>query len=121
MRALQHRSRAISFLSLTTAIWLIDSVAALEVADAFHLTLTVFQALFLIATLGLASAAPSTPGYVGIYQLVAVTIVPTFGATRAEALAYILAYQAVTYIVVTFWGLISIWRLSVAAPQLHGQ
>ncbi len=120
MRALQHPSRAGSFLSLTALIWLIDAMVALEVAVAFHLSFSLLQALFLLATLGLASAAPSTPGYVGIYQLVAVTIVPSFGATRAAALAYILAYQAVTYVVVTIWGLISLWRLSATAYPLLG-
>ena len=39
-------------------------------------------AFLLIAALGLGSALPSTPGYVGIYQFVAVTVLTPFGFSR---------------------------------------
>jgi glycosyltransferase 2 family protein len=68
----------------------------------------------LIAALGLSSAAPSTPGYVGIYQFVAVTVLAPFGFARDEALAFILATQAVNvYAVVIVWGTLGLWSLGV--------
>ena len=39
--------------------------------------------------MGLASALPSTPGYVGIYQFVAVSVLTPFGFSRTDAIAYI--------------------------------
>ena len=51
-------------------------------------------AFLLIAGLGLGSALPSTPGYVGIYQFVAVTVLTPFGFSRTDAIAYILVAQA---------------------------
>jgi glycosyltransferase 2 family protein len=51
-------------------------------------------ALLLLAGLGLGSALPAMPGYVGIYQFVAVTILPPFGIGRNAALAYVLVMQA---------------------------
>jgi len=50
-------------------------------------------ALLLLTALGLGSALPSTPGYVGIYQFVAVTVLTPFGIGRDEALAFILVLQ----------------------------
>jgi uncharacterized membrane protein YbhN (UPF0104 family) len=94
-------------------IWLMDALGTMIAAWALHLPLNILQALLLLAALGLASAIPSTPGYVGTYQFVAVTILPLFGITRSQALTFILVLQASTYVVVTIWGLLGLWRLAV--------
>lgn len=111
MRAFQHPGRALSFVTFSAVIWLADASATMIAARAMSLTLSLPQALLLLAAMGLASAAPSTPGYVGIYQFVAVTVLPPFGFSRSEALAYIIVAQVITYIVVTVWGLLGLWRL----------
>ena len=113
LRAVQSVRRASGFAGLTAVIWLTDSVSLIIVARAFALTLGLPQALLLLAALGLSSAAPSTPGYVGIYQFVAVTVLAPFGFSQAEALAFIVGLQAVTYAVVILWGLIGLWNLGV--------
>jgi len=74
------------------------------------LALPVPAAFLLIASLGLGSALPSTPGYVGIYQFVAVTVLGPFGFSRTDAIAYILNVQALGYVVIGVWGSIGILR-----------
>ena len=72
---------------------------------------TIFGALaLLLASLGLGSALPSTPGYVGIFQFVAVTVLLPFGFSRTDAIAYILVAQAMGYIVIGFWGALGLIR-----------
>jgi uncharacterized membrane protein YbhN (UPF0104 family) len=56
------------------------------------------------------SALPSTPGYVGIYQFVAVTVLTPFGFSRADAIAFIVVAQALMYVVIGFWGAIGLSR-----------
>ncbi len=113
MRALHHPGRAAGFVALSVAIWLGDAVFALIVTASLSGSLTIPQALVLLAALGLSSAAPSTPGYVGIYQFVAVTILPLFGWTNEAALAFILTFQAITIVVVLIWGFIGMGRLGM--------
>jgi uncharacterized membrane protein YbhN (UPF0104 family) len=113
MRSFRDPRRALSFAGLTGVIWLMDALGTMIAAWALHLPLNILQALLLLAALGLASAIPSTPGYVGTYQFVAVTILPLFGITRSQALTFILVLQASTYVVVTIWGLLGLWRLAV--------
>ena len=62
------------------------------------------------ARIGLGSALPSTPGYVGIYQFVAVSVLTPFGFSRADAIAYILVAQALSYAVIGVWGSLGIVR-----------
>lgn len=112
MRSLQHPGRALLFIELTALIWLLDAVVIQVTASAFSLSLSLTQALLLLAALGLSSAAPSTPGYIGIYQFVAVTVLVPLGYSKDAALALILGFQGVCYAVVTLWGTLGLWQLS---------
>jgi uncharacterized membrane protein YbhN (UPF0104 family) len=67
-------------------------------------------ALLLLAGLGLGSALPSTPGYVGIYQFVTVSILTPFGVRHDDALAYSFVSQAMSYVVVLVLGLPGLYR-----------
>ena len=67
-------------------------------------------ALLVLTALGLSSALPSTPGYVGIFQFVAVTVLAPFGIDRDAALAYILLLQAQAYILVLPLGMPGLLR-----------
>ena len=68
-------------------------------------------AFLLIAGLSVGSALPSTPGYVGIYQFVAVTVLTPFGFSRSDAIAFILLAQAMMYVVIGAWGGVAILRV----------
>jgi hypothetical protein len=118
MRAFQRPASALSFAALTLVIWCVDAVYTVGIALALGLSLSLPQAFLVLAALGLSSAVPSTPGYVGVYQFVAVTVLPLFGFLQSEALAYIIMFQAVTYLVILLWGLLGLWRLGLAKEKL---
>jgi uncharacterized protein (TIRG00374 family) len=109
--ALQNWGRLFLFLLCSVGIWTLDTINSMVVAQAFGLSLNPIQLFILLAALGLASAIPSTPGYVGVYQFVAVTVLVPFGLSEAQAVAYILAFQGIQYIGITLWGLIGLWQL----------
>jgi uncharacterized protein (TIRG00374 family) len=117
LRAVQEPGRAVRFLLFAAAIWTADAVTTATVASALGIPLPLPLSYLLLAALGLSSAAPSTPGFVGIYQFVTVTVLVPLGYAQSSALAFILLLQAVTYAVVVFWGLPGLWRLSVARPE----
>jgi uncharacterized protein (TIRG00374 family) len=102
--------RLTRFVLLTGVIWFLDAASAVVGARAIGLTIAFPLAMLLIAGLGLGSALPSTPGYVGIFQFVAVSILTPSGLGRSEAIAYILFWQAVSYLVYGFWGTIALVR-----------
>lgn len=111
MRSMRSIRRMGLFVGLTLAIWLIDGIGNVIGAQIISQSLNLGQALVLLAGLGLSSAIPSTPGYVGIYQFVAVTVLVPFGFSRSDALAYILISQVLTLLTVGFWGLIGLWQI----------
>ncbi len=113
-----HNSRRLGFFTLLTAvIWLVDAFANTVGVRIISQTLTISQALILLSALGLSSAIPSTPGYIGVYQFVAVAVLTPFGFSRANALAYILISQVLNYLLVSIWGLIGLWRINKSRPS----
>jgi glycosyltransferase 2 family protein len=110
VRAFHDARRLSAFLGLTFVIWYLDAVGAMIGASALGLRFPLTVAFLLIAGLGVGSALPSTPGYVGIYQFVAVSVLTPFGFSRTDAIAYILVAQALFFVVIGFWGSIGLWR-----------
>ncbi len=108
IRSFHGFGRLAKFLGLTALIWLLDGLTTVVAGSSIGLTIPLHVAFLLIAGLGLGSALPSTPGYVGVYQLVAVSILTPFGISKDDAIAYILLFQAMNYILVLVWGLTGI-------------
>jgi glycosyltransferase 2 family protein len=104
IRSFHDTGRLARFLLLTAVIWCLDGITTAVGARAIGVSISLPAAFLLVAGLGLGSALPSTPGYVGIYQFVAVSILTPFGLSRTDAIAYILLFQAMNYAVVLSWG-----------------
>ncbi|MCX6612337.1 MAG: lysylphosphatidylglycerol synthase transmembrane domain-containing protein [Acidobacteria bacterium] len=117
LRCLHSWSRSLLFLLLTLTIWPIDSYIGVLVADSIGLELQFQTSMVVLAALGLSSAVPSTPGYVGVFQFVAVNVMRPFGIESAPAIAWILIYQAINYVTQTAFGLIGFGVLSKAHAQ----
>ena len=114
MRAFHNWGRFTGFVFLTVVIWVSDAFGVMVGAWALGLTVSFRVALLLLTGLGLGSALPSTPGYVGIYQWVAETVLVPFGIGRDEALAYILVAQAMASVVMLALGLPGLYKLQGA-------
>jgi glycosyltransferase 2 family protein len=110
LRAFHDARRLTGFFGLTIAIWCLDAVGTIVAGTALGFRMPLSAAFLLIAALGLASALPSTPGYIGIYQFVAVTVLTPFGFSRTDAIAYILVAQALMYVVIGLWGSLGLLR-----------
>ncbi len=110
IRSFHNAGRLLRFLSLTMVIWFSDSIGVILGMKALGMGVSLPVALLLITGLGLGSALPSTPGYVGIYQFVAVSVLTPFGYSRTDAIAYILLAQALQYVIITVLGLVAFTR-----------
>lgn len=115
LAAFHHWGRFLAFTLLTIVIWLADSASTIAGAAALGLHVSFPVAMLLLTGLGLGSALPSTPGYVGIYQFVGVTVLTPFDISRDGALAYILVAQAIGYLAVLVYGLPGLYHLGGSA------
>jgi glycosyltransferase 2 family protein len=114
MRALQNPRRLFGFLGLSAIIWSLDACSAMLVGMAFSLNITLALAFIILAALGLSSAVPSTPGYLGVYQVVAVAVMAPFGIVSSDALVWVITWQLQTYFLIGIWGGLGIWQLGIS-------
>jgi uncharacterized protein (TIRG00374 family) len=105
VRAFHDWGRLAGFVALTAVVWTLDACTMMLVAKGMGVAMPFTVAMLLLAGLGLGSALPSTPGYVGVYQFVAVSVLGPFGVGRDAALAFILVAQALGYVVIVILGL----------------
>jgi uncharacterized membrane protein YbhN (UPF0104 family) len=119
MRAFHHTGRFLGFAVFTVVIWVTDAIGTMIAGHALSLSISFPMAMLLLTGLGLGSALPSTPGYVGIYQFVAVTILVPLGIAKSQALAFILLTQAYGYVVVLVMGLPCMYRLRAKGTPLE--
>jgi glycosyltransferase 2 family protein len=110
LRTFHSLKRLAGFAFWTAVVWSIDSVTVILGAHALGIELPFRVALLLLTAMGLGSALPSTPGYVGIYQFVTVSILVPFGVPHDDALAYSFVSQAMGYVVVLVLGLPALYR-----------
>jgi glycosyltransferase 2 family protein len=119
LRSFQHIGRASSFLLLTAAIWVLDSSSIVVIGSGLGVSLSPFTAALLISALALSSAIPAAPGNLGVYQLVAISVLGTAGIAREPALSLALIMQAMTLFTLAAWGLPSFWLLSARSVKLE--
>jgi hypothetical protein len=113
LRALQRGRPALAFFGLTAVLWCSDAAGTLVAARAFDIVLPFTGAIVYVGALGLSSAIPSAPGYVGMYQFAAVTILPLYGASRSAAFAFSVATHALNFVMLIGLGLAGIVRLRI--------
>ena len=108
LRTFHDPMRLGQFAGLTTLIWCFDATGTIVGMRALGLIISLPVAFLLITGFGLGSALPSTPGYVGIYQFVAASILVPFGFTKSDAIAYSFLTQGLQYVFIGFWGALAI-------------
>ncbi len=117
-RVLRSPIQVARIVALSLAIWSWDVLVTMVLSRAFDINLTFVQTLVLLSALGLSSALPTTPGYIGVYQFVAVAVLAPFGVAESRALVHILAYQLITYLIVLIWGGFGLLRLNLGFEGL---
>ena len=121
LEALHQIQRIVGFILLTALIWTLDALGTVFLSRILHLSISLDQAFVLLAGLGLSSAIPSTPGYVGIYQFVAVVILEPFGIPKTDALAFILFFQIVNLLALLAWGIVALLKNPLRHPSDKGR
>ena len=120
LRTLHNPKVLAAFVVLTGLAWFADACTVVLIMRALGLPGTLSIAFLLNTGLGLGSAVPATPGYIGVYQFVAVSVLAPFGFSKTDAIGYILLFQVMQYLLISLWAALGvlIWRTKLnSAPE----
>lgn len=110
-------------LILTVGAWTASLLAFAAAGQAIGVELTIGQAALMSACVALATAIPSGPGYLGTFELAAVTVGRTFGLDPDQAFALALIVHAGILGVTSVGGAVAFavdgWRRG-QVPAEHG-
>jgi uncharacterized protein (TIRG00374 family) len=107
-------------LAFSAIAWTASIGTALAAGQAVGVELTLAQATLMTAGVALVTIVPSGPGYVGTFELTAVSILTTFGIDPDSAFALALLVHAMILAVTSIGGVISALRLGVGLDTGSG-
>jgi uncharacterized membrane protein YbhN (UPF0104 family) len=115
------RSPADSFavFALSMIAWLFETAMYIVIAWGFGITLSFPVFLLACALANLVTIAPSTPGYVGVFDAPIVYVLTLLGGVEQNlATSYTLVLHATLFLPVTFLGLYYFWRAGLSLSQM---
>lgn len=114
------RSPADSFIVfvLSVVAWLFETGMYVVIAIGFNIVLPFPVFLLACAFANLVTIAPSTPGYVGVFDAPIIYTLTLFGLDQNLATSYTLVLHATLILPVTLLGFYYLWRAGLSLGQM---
>ena len=114
--AVLHSPALLARVVLVTALaWAASTIEYWLAAAAVGVVLSPAAAAFCVSAIGLSSAIPAAPGYIGTQELAGVTVLGLWDVPPEAALAASLAFHAIEIVPLGLAGLLVAWREGVTA------
>jgi uncharacterized membrane protein YbhN (UPF0104 family) len=113
MHAVREPKRLFGALGVVALVWAADMASIVAVLRAVHIDISASGALFILFTLNLSIALPTTPANVGTLQLGVLVATRLLGIPNEPALAFALLYHAIQIIPLLVVGFVLEFRLVI--------
>lgn len=110
VQALASPSRVLAVAGWSFGMWLFNALSFYLGYLAFQIPVGYGGALLQQSILILGIAAPSSPGYVGVFEGIIKAVLALFGVPGDLAVAFGLTYHVTTFVPITLLGLVSLVR-----------
>lgn len=107
---LRAPSRLFAAVAWSAVHWLVGATSFFVAFSAFGIQVDYTGALLVQSLLAFGVAAPSTPGYFGVFEVVVAAGLGLFGVPTAVALAYGITYHIATFVPIVLLGFWSLTR-----------
>jgi uncharacterized protein (TIRG00374 family) len=109
-QVLRSPSRLALAVFWSVVFWLMNAASFYVAFGAFGIPVGFVGALLVQSLLAFGIAAPSSPGYFGVFEFVVAAALALFGIPKAVGVAYGITFHIVTFIPITLLGLYSLLR-----------
>ncbi len=110
MQGLRGAGPQLRIAAATVGIWLVSIFTFYFGQLAFHIQAPLWAAVLVLVMTNLGMVVPSTPGYLGVYQLLVVLALGPFGVEKEVAFGFGLVIHLVGLLPVALMGAFSLWR-----------
>lgn len=118
-RVLRSGRNLFAVITLSAMVWITNYLFFYVFLFLFPtFTPTFLQAVMVAVIVALAVAAPSAPGFIGVYQVGCVVALALFGVSQEEATAYAVITHAYQYVLVSLLGLMILLKNKMSLSAL---
>jgi uncharacterized protein (TIRG00374 family) len=108
LRSPRQTSRVLTW---SFAVWLTNAFSYWLAFAAFHLTALPFTAAFVLqGIVALGVAIPSSPGFVGVFELACIAALAIYGVAQEQAAGFAIGVHLAWFVPITVLGLFELWR-----------
>lgn len=111
---LRSPARVLAVVAWSFAIWGVSVLSFQAAFVAFGIQVDLAGALVMQGIMLFGIALPSTPGYVGAFELPIIAVLALHGVDKGLAAAYALTYHVTTFVPITLLGAWSVARTNLA-------
>lgn len=119
LAVLRDGRRFIAVLLWAVAHWMVHALALYLCFLAVGISVPFSAALFLQGMLGIGVAIPSSPGFFGVFESVAVVGLGVYGVPKELAISWALGYHILSFIPITIIGAVYFARLGLSVGGLR--
>jgi uncharacterized protein (TIRG00374 family) len=119
LSALKSPSRLVGVVLWSLAIWLLSGLAFYTMYSAFAIPVDFAGALLMQGLIMVGIAAPSTPGYLGVFEAPVVAVLSLYNVPSSIAVSYAFTYHFPTFIPITLLGLWSLARTGLGLKEIQ--
>ncbi len=95
---------------MTYAIWCLESIMFITCLEAFHISDTFLLGIFTTCVVNFGIAAPSSPGYFGVFQAATMLALLPFNVSNEVAVSIGLIVNFFQFLPATLWGAVVFWQ-----------
>jgi len=106
-------------LGLSILLWLVEAWKYWFVMQAFPFDQPFYVLVFACAIVNLATSIPSSPGYLGTFEVAGIESLVLFGVPRYTATSFVLALHAALWFPITALGVYFAWRESISWGEME--
>jgi uncharacterized protein (TIRG00374 family) len=106
-------------MGISIVLWLVEAWKYWFVMQGFAFDRPFYVLVFTCAIVNLATTIPSTPGYLGTFEVAGIESLVLFGVARSMATSFMLALHAALWFPITAVGAYFAWRESISWDEME--
>jgi hypothetical protein len=119
LEVLRRGQEILLVLVISVLLWLVESAKYWFVMQGFPFQVPFYVLVFTTAIVNLATSIPSSPGYLGTFELTGIWSLRLFGVAQKVATSFILVLHAALWFPVTALGFFFMWRESLTWREIE--
>ncbi len=118
-KVLRQKKHLIMVTLTSIGVWAIEILAYYILSKAFHIQVPIYGIALVLILINVGVMIPSSPGYVGTFEVFCIMGLAFFGVSEETAFGYSIILHAMMSIPIIILGLFFLWKEGIKFSDIH--